>query len=62
MAGHSFKLAFAVLFLLQCFLWSRGRYGQFQADFQNPGSGSSLVKRYLEEFSGLSEERQVRRS
>ncbi|KAJ3926414.1 MAG: Sodium/calcium exchanger protein-domain-containing protein [Lentinula lateritia] len=60
MAGHSFKLAFAVLFLLQCFLWSRGRYGQFQADFQNPGSGSSLVKRYLEEFSGLSEERQCR--
>ncbi|KAJ3727911.1 Sodium/calcium exchanger protein-domain-containing protein [Lentinula raphanica] len=50
MAAHSFKLIFAIFFLVQCFLWSRGRYGQFQASFTHPGMESSLVKRYIEGF------------
>jgi solute carrier family 24 (sodium/potassium/calcium exchanger), member 6 len=53
MAPRSFSLIFAVVFLLQCYIWSRGRYGAFQPE-------SSLVKRYVEEFSGYSSEGQCR--
>ncbi|KAJ3734244.1 Sodium/calcium exchanger protein-domain-containing protein [Lentinula guzmanii] len=60
MAAHSFRLIFAILFLVQCFLWSRGRYGQLQTGLHHSGSESSLVKRYIEEFSGLSDEGQCR--
>ncbi|KIK63129.1 hypothetical protein GYMLUDRAFT_242192 [Collybiopsis luxurians FD-317 M1] len=55
MAPHSFKLIFAIVFLIQCFVWSSGRYGQFQAR-----RDGSLVKRYAEELTGLSSEAECR--
>ncbi|KAF5377342.1 hypothetical protein D9757_008027 [Collybiopsis confluens] len=51
MAPHSFRLIFAVVFLVQCFVWSRGRYGQLETGLTTK---TSLVKRYVEELSSFS--------